>query len=371
MLNTQRFHSTGPGAISQGICRCAEQSQRPVLSFWVVAGIALIPVVFAVFTAFYVNFNRTNLPDLDGFIRFEPPAMGHIYDAKGHVLIELGRERRDIIRYEEIPDVVREAILSAEDKNFFSHSGVDYSVFLRLLAKTNIRALVAHFTTFDGEDASKRPPVFPQGGSTITQQLVRGYFLQKLSSTKNSNSLQHEGILPHVLAFVIGVPGTNKLLLKIEAIRLSLWIEEEMRKQYGSKRRAKEELFARYANFVYLGNGRYGFAAASDYYFHKPIETFTVDDADKAAAAGWYHKVAWRIRSHCGKHSKTHAPEKSDIEPHGGEPLSTRGGGPAPRASAHSFGCACHATGRSARRGGNDSRGTQTTRFQPRLRARN
>jgi penicillin-binding protein 1A len=247
------------------------------------AGIALVPMIFAVFTAFYVNFNRTNLPDLDGFIRFEPPTMGRIYDANGQVLIELGRERRDIIRYEEIPDVVREAVLSAEDKNFFSHSGVDYSAFLRLLAKTNVRALVAHFTTFDGEDASNRPRVFPQGGSTITQQLVRDYFLQKLSSTKDSSSLQHEGILPHVLAFVIGVPGTNKLLLKIEGIRLSLWIEGEMRKQYGSKRRAKEEIFARYASFVYLGNGRYGFAAASDYYFHKPLETFTVDDADKAA----------------------------------------------------------------------------------------
>jgi penicillin-binding protein 1A len=56
-----------------------------------------------------------------------------------------------------------------------------------------------------------------------------------------------------------------------------------MRKRYGSKRRAKEELFARYASFVYLGNGRYGFAAASEYYFHKPIETFALDDADKAA----------------------------------------------------------------------------------------
>lgn len=249
----------------------------------ILSGIALVPLVFALLTAFYVNFNRANLPDLAGFIQFEPPTTGHIYDANGHVLIQLGREQREIVRYEEIPDVLRDAVLSAEDENFFTHTGVDCSVFLRLLAKTNIRALFAHFTSFDRQAASKRPSVFPQGGSTITQQLVRGYFLQKLSSTRNSNSLQHGGLLPHVLAFVLGVPGTNKLMLKIEAMRLSLWIEEVMQKQYGSKRRAKEEIFARYASFIYLGNGRYGFAAAADYYFHKSIKTFTVDDADKAA----------------------------------------------------------------------------------------
>lgn len=253
------------------------------VAFRVVLGIALVPVVFGIFTAFYVNFNRTGLPNLDGFIRFEPPTMGHIYDANGHVLIELGRERREMLRYEEIPGVVREAILSAEDQNFFSHSGVDYSVFLRILAKTNLPALATHYTPFDGEDDPQRPHVFPQGGSTITMQLVRGYFLQKLSGTKNSNSLQQVGTLPRILALVMGTPGTNKLLLKIEGMRLSLWIEAEMLKLYGSKRRAKEELFARYANFVYLGNGRYGFAAASDYYFDKPIETFAANDADKAA----------------------------------------------------------------------------------------
>jgi penicillin-binding protein 1A len=282
MLNIYDFIRMVPALFRKAFV-VVRNNHTAYVGFWIVAGIALVPVVLAVSTALYVNFNRTNLPDLDGFIRFEPPTMGHIYDANGQVLIELGRERRDILRYEEIPGVVREAILSAEDKNFFSHSAVDYSAFLRVLAKTNISALIAHFTTVYAEDASNRASVFPQGGSTITQQLVRGYFLQKLTSTKNSNSLQHGGILPHLLAIVIGVPGTNKLLLKIETIRLSMWIEEEMRKQYGSKRRAKEELLARYANFVYLGNGRYGFGAASDYYFHRPIETFTVDDADKAA----------------------------------------------------------------------------------------
>ena len=68
--------------------------------------------------------------------------MGHVYDAKGHVLAELGRERREITQYEGIPVVLRQAILSAEDKNFFSHSGVDYSVFPRMLSKTSIRALI-------------------------------------------------------------------------------------------------------------------------------------------------------------------------------------------------------------------------------------
>jgi penicillin-binding protein 1A len=282
MLNTHDLIRQIPAQCQKAFV-AARNNRTARVVFRAVAGIALVPVIFAVFTAFYVNFNRTNLPDLDGFIRFEPPAMGHVYDAHGYVLIELGRERRDIVRYEEIPDIVREAVLSAEDKNFFLHSGVDYSAFLRLMVKTNMRALAAHFTTFAAEGDFNRPRVFPQGGSTITQQLVRGYFLQKLSSTIDSNVLQHGGILPHVLALVVGVPGTNKLLLKIETIRLSLWIEGEMHKQYGSKRRAKEEIFARYANFVYLGNGRYGFAAASDYYFQKPIETFTVDDADKAA----------------------------------------------------------------------------------------
>jgi len=253
-------------------------------AFRVAGGIALISTVIMACAAFYINFNRTNLPDLDGFIRFELPTTGHVYDANGRVLIELAKERREIIQYKDIPDVLRQAILSAEDENFFSHSGVDYSVFPRLLSKANFHALTFGSSgSANRENPAERPNVFPQGGSTITQQLVRGYFLQKLTSTKKSKNLQHQGLLAHVLAFFIGVPGTNRVLLKVEEMRLSLWIEGEMRERYGSKRKAKEELLARYASFIYLGNGRYGFAAASQYYFGVPVTALTADDADKAA----------------------------------------------------------------------------------------
>ena len=245
--------------------------------------LAAVPLVLLLCGMVYVSYNRKNLPDLDAFLRFEPPTTGRIYDANGHVLVELGSERREIIQYQNIPDVLRQAILSAEDENFFSHSGVDYSVFPRLFGKTNFHALFNHFGGSGGEHPAERASVFPQGGSTLTQQLVRGYFLQKLTSTKNSNTLQHEGLFPHALALVIGVPGANKVLLKVEEMRLSLWIEGEMRKRFGSKRRAKEELLARYASFIYLGNGRYGFAAASQYYFGAPLASLTANDADKAA----------------------------------------------------------------------------------------
>ena len=63
--------------------------------------------------------------------------------SNGQSLIELAREYRQIIKYEDIPPIVRDAILAAEDKNFFSHSGVDYSIIPRALGKVRIGTLVA------------------------------------------------------------------------------------------------------------------------------------------------------------------------------------------------------------------------------------
>ena len=66
-------------------------------------------------------------------------------------------------------------------------------------------------------------------------------------------------------------------------MRLALWLEEEMSRRFGSREQAKREIFARSASFNYLGNGRYGFAAGSEYYFGKPLSSYTMEDAGKAA----------------------------------------------------------------------------------------
>ena len=87
-------------------------------------------------------------------------------------------------------------------------------------------------------------------------------------------------------------------------MRLALWLEREMQRRYGSKEQAKREIFARYASFIYLGNGRYGFAAASEYYFGKPLSSYTSEDAGQAA-----------LLAGIGKSPRDYAPVAGDPRP--------------------------------------------------------
>ena len=253
---------------------------------WIVYALMCITFIAVALVAaefYYIYFDRTNLPDIEPFARFEFPAIGCVYDADGRPLIELAKENRRITRYEDLPPIVRDAIIATEDKHFFSHNGIDYSTIPRVLSKVQIGALVSHLTRSAGQAEVNSGGIFPQGGSTITQQLVRGHFLQKLTARENSKPLLHGVFLLRGLSYVIGPRSVNKLFRKLEEMRLSLWVEEEMQKRFGSKRRAKEEILARYASFVYMGHGQYGIARAAEYYLGRSIATFTVDDADKAA----------------------------------------------------------------------------------------
>jgi len=241
--------------------------------------IVLLPLVLATWgLAHHIYLDRSGVPDLETFIRFELPTTGKVYDARGTVLIELAREYRQVVSYEELPPVLRQAILAAEDKNFFTHSGVDYRALPRVLYKTAMNSVGAWW---DGKGFRLR---LPQGGSTLTQQLVRGYFLRDRWSRENDVTLFRDTLTWRLLSVVVRVPTTNKLLRKLEEVRLALWLEEEMSRRFGSREQAKREIFARSASFNYLGNGRYGFAAGSEYYFGKPLSSYTMEDAGKAAS---------------------------------------------------------------------------------------
>ena len=239
---------------------------------------ALLPLVLTTWgLAHHIYFDRSDVPDLEPFIRFELSTIGKVYDARGTVLVELAREYRQIVSYEEVPPVLRHAILAAEDKNFFAHSGVDYRALPRVLYKTAMSSVGAWWK---GDGFRLR---LPQGGSTLTQQLVRGYFLRDRWSRENDSTLFRDTLTVRLLSVVVGVPTTNKLFRKLEEVRLALWLEEAMSRRFGSRERAKREIFARSASFNYLGNGRYGFAAGSEYYFGKSLSSYTTEDAGKAA----------------------------------------------------------------------------------------
>ena len=255
-----------------------------LLTCFVLAGAASVgAALFIVSTLHHVFFNRESLPDLGPFTRFEFPSIGHVYDTNGEALIELAREYRRITQFADIPPVVREAILAVEDKRFFSHDGVDYFSIPRVIRKVRVGAWGTRLATGGRHDNTSGRAIFPQGGSSITQQLVRGVFLQRQTSQENSYQLRNAGLGARALSAVMGARNVNMMFRKREEIRLSLWIEQRMREQFGSKRRAKEEILARYASFVYMSDGQYGFARAAEHYFGRPLSTFTADDADKAA----------------------------------------------------------------------------------------
>lgn len=165
-----------------------------------------------------------NLPDLSAMIDYRPRVPLRIYTADKVLIGEFGEERRNVLRFDEIPDVMKSAILAAEDDRFYQHGGIDWMGVGR--------AALANMTHM-----SKT-----QGASTITMQVARNFYL---SSEKTYTRKFYELLLT----------------FKIEATL------------------TKDQILDLYMNQIYLGHRAYGFAAASRTYLGKPLGEITTAEA--------------------------------------------------------------------------------------------
>ena len=198
-----------------------------LLKFIAISFIAL--AFFAFSTLWYFSIG---LPDYKKLSNYEPPISSRVYSENNKLIAEYALEKRLFIPFESIPDKVINAFLSAEDKNFFSHPGVDAKGILRAVIK-NIKNI----------SQNKRL----EGASTITQQVAKNFLLTNEVSIKRK-------IKEAILAFRIERAYTKERILEL------------------------------YLNQIYLGQGTYGIAAASLEFFDKSIKDLNYPEAALLAA---------------------------------------------------------------------------------------
>jgi penicillin-binding protein 1A len=196
-------------------------------------GLAVLAVIGGG-VAGYLTYVRlsADLPDLDGLRHYQPKVMSRVYADNSKLIAELATERRIFVPFSAIPDVVKQAFVSAEDQNFWVHRGVDPVAILRA-AVTDLQQM-----------GQGRRPI---GASTITQQVAKNMLV--------GNELS--------------------LSRKIKEAILATRIEATL---------SKERILELYLNEIYLGNASYGVAAAAEGYFNKPLDQLTLADAAFLAA---------------------------------------------------------------------------------------
>ncbi len=182
-----------------------------------------LTVVGALLGAFVLALLYPTLPSLETLTDYQPKIPLRIVSAEGELLGEFGEERRAIVGIAEVPDVMKHAILAAEDERFYQHGGVDYLSVLRAAA-ANLSAGTQ------------------QGAGTITMQVARNFFLTR----------------------------EKTLTRKLREVLLAWKIEANL---------TKDEILELYVNQIFLGQRAYGFAAASQIYFGKPLKDLTVAEA--------------------------------------------------------------------------------------------
>ena len=163
-----------------------------------------------------------NMPSLEILTDYRPKIPLRVYTADERLIGEFGEERREFVRFDEVPDIMKQAILAAEDDRFYQHRGVD--------AQGIIRAAISNL--LGGR----------QGGSTITQQVAKNFFLS---------------------------PERTYTRKFYEAL-LAFKIERSL---------SKDQIFELYINQVYLGQRAYGFAIAAQTYFGKSLKELNIAEA--------------------------------------------------------------------------------------------
>jgi penicillin-binding protein 1A len=163
------------------------------------------------------------LPSLEALTDYQPKVPLRIVSAEGELLGEFGEERRAIVTIHEVPDVMKQAILAAEDERFYQHGGVDYLSVARA-ALSNLASGTQ------------------QGAGTITMQVARNFFLTREKTVTR----------------------------KLREVLLAWKIEANL---------SKDEILELYVNQIFLGQRAYGFAAAAQIYFGKPLKDVSVAEA--------------------------------------------------------------------------------------------
>jgi len=182
--------------------------------------LALLVVVLVVYTLATV---LPKLPSFDVVTDYRPKIPLRIYTADGALLGEFGEEHRDFVPIQEIPQVLKDALLSIEDSRFYEHGGVDY--------RGVTRALLADLAGG-----------FRQGASTITMQVARNFFLSQEKTLRR----------------------------KLAEVVLAYRIESNL---------GKEQILELYMNQIYLGQRTHGFASAARTYFNKRLPELTLAEA--------------------------------------------------------------------------------------------
>ncbi len=165
-----------------------------------------------------------NLPSLEVLTDYRPKIPLRVYTADGFLIGEYGEERRAVVGIQDVPPIMKNAILAAEDDRFYQHGGIDYTGILRAAGANLI-------------GGGKR-----QGASTITQQVARNFFLT----------------------------GEKTYTRKLYEALLSFKIESSL---------SKDQIFELYINQIFLGQRAYGFAAAAQIYFGKPLKDISIAEA--------------------------------------------------------------------------------------------